>query len=397
MAIIADISDEEFVRQVLERNDGVEPVVFIGTPLDAVYTISHLPVPPRYLFIDIGERGDDILGELDSLSEYCEPGTRVVVIGSVNDVRFYRELKSRGVAEYFSRPANAQDIQDTLFHEPVSIPKSGKKGEVISFMSAASGDGASTVALNTAYAIATEYKKSVVLVDMDYQFGMVAKNLDLETPFGIKELFDHPDRGIDSMLIERMILSYRNSTLKIIAAPNQLNYIPEVSSQLVCNLIDTLKCDYDYVLIDLPHIWTPLVSSALMQSRHIVMVAQLWLRSINHSSRLLTAWRSVGIKNSQISLVANRSGAKFKEAVGPADFERICGIAFKLHFMNDTKSVIAAENNARTLLEGTPSDISRQFKKFAAQFAGSVGGSQPPAAGGQSQLISRFSSLFNKN
>lgn len=398
MAIVAHHADEEFVKQVIDRNDGTQPLVIIGSPLDAIYALSTLASPPRYLLIDIGERSDDILPELDKVAEYCEPGTRVVLIGSINDVSFYRELKTRGVTEYFTRPAKVSDIRTMLFYEHAPV-RSGKKGDVISFMSAASGDGASTVALNTAYTLATEHNKSVVLVDMDYQFGMIAKNLDLATPFGIKELFDNPDRGIDATLIDRMILSYKNSNLKIIAAPNQLHYIPHVPNELVFNLIDTLRSEYDFVVLDLPHIWTPLVSSALTQSKYTIMVAQLWLRSITHSSRLLSAWRNVGLKNSQISLVANRSGAKFKEAVSSSDFERVCGIPFNCHFVNDTKSVIAAENNGRTLLEGDASDLSRQFRKFASQYTGGIGSKIAESTSGLNLASpkSKLASLFGKS
>jgi len=386
MAIINHLADEAFARQVIDRDDSVEPLVFIGTPLEAVYAISNLPSPPLYLLIDIGERKEDVLPELDTIAEYCVPETQVVIIGSINDVAFYRELKERGVAEYFTRPAKAESVKSILFHRQYTAPKKSKNGEVISFISAASGDGASTVALNTAYILATEYDKSVVLVDMDYQFGMIAKNLDLATPFGIKELFENPDRGIDATLIERIILSYKNTNLKIIAAPNALNYIPDVQNELIYNLIDTLSNKYDFVLIDLPHVWSPLTSAILGQSKRIVMVAQLWLRSITHSSRLLATWRNAGIKNSQIFMVANRSGAKFKEAVSPADFERVCGLPFTCHFANDTKNVIAAESNGRTIIEGTPSDLSRQFQKFATQFGGVSG-----------KIIDNNSNMNNQN
>lgn len=367
MVILAHESDMDFAYQIVDRGDGIAPHVIIGTPLDAVAEFSKRAYSPDYLLIDVGERGHDVLPEIDTIAEYCEAGTRVVIIGNVNDVNFYRELKSRGVSEYFAKPIKPTDVRSILYlRQPV---KSGPKGEVITFMSAASGDGASTVALNTSYALATEYNKSVVLVDMDYQFGMIAKNLDLTTQFGIKELFDNPGRGIDSTLIEHMILPYHNSKLKIIAAPNQLHNIPDVPEELISSLIDTLSNDYDFVVLDLPHIWNQIVYAALTQADHTVMVAQLWLRSITHSSRLLSTWRKVGIKDKQMSIVANRSGAKFKEAVSFSDFERVCGFPFKCHFDNDTKSVIAAENNGRTILEGANSDLSKQFKKFAGFFA----------------------------
>jgi Flp pilus assembly CpaE family ATPase len=116
------------------------------------------------------------------------------------------------------------------------------------------------------------------------------------------------------------------------------------------------------------------------------MVAQLWLRSITHSSRLLATWRKIGIKDKQISLVANRSGAKFKEAVSFNDFERVCGLSFACYFDNDTKSVIAAENNGRTILEGANSDLSKQFRKFAASFANPKAESSPEASAPKSRL-----------
>jgi pilus assembly protein CpaE len=364
MAIIAQEADREFALQVIGAD--ATPHIIVGSPLDAVSEFAKRTFSPNYLFLDIGERGADVLPEIDKIAEYCEPGTRVVVIGLINDVNFYRELKERGVSEYFIKPARPDAIREVLYYKQ---EENTGAGEVISVMCAASGDGASTVAINTAYALATEYNKTVVLVDMDYQFGMIAKNLDLTTQFGIKEMFDNPDRGIDSALIERVILQYKDSRLSVISAPNQLHFIPQVPDEFIYNLITTLSNDYDFVIIDLPHVWNPLTSACLSQSNHIVMVGQLWLRSITHSSRLLNAWRKIGIKDKQISLVANRSGAKFKEAVSAGDFERVCGLSFRAQFDNDTKSVIAAENNGRTILEGQPCDLSRQFKKFAAQIS----------------------------
>jgi pilus assembly protein CpaE len=368
MAIITQESGQEFAHGVAQALGYPQADVVIGSPRDAITTLASRSEAPRYLIIDVGERGMDILPEIDAVAEHCEAGTNVVVIGSVNDVKFYRELRGRGVLEYFTRPAAIADVTAALAVKNQANAGNGTGSKVISFMSAASGDGASTVALNTAYALAKEYRKSVVLVDMDYQFGMIAKNLDLTTPFGIKELFEHPDRGIDSTLIDRMIATYGDSPLKIIAAPNQLHEIPNVHAGVINDLIGTLRREFDIVVLDLPHIWAPWVASALGLSTHAVMVTQLWLRSVTHSSRLLNAWHQTGIANNQISLVCNRSGAKFKEAVSARDFERISGLPIRYYFVNDIKSVVGAENQGKTLLEGDNSVLARQFKEFAGYF-----------------------------
>ena len=71
---------------------------------------------------------------------------------------------------------------------PVAAPISSGEKRVLTFLSAASGDGASTAALNTAYALSQLYNGSTVLVDMDYQYGMVAKHIALAKPADEDEL-----------------------------------------------------------------------------------------------------------------------------------------------------------------------------------------------------------------
>jgi pilus assembly protein CpaE len=162
-----------------------------------------------------------------------------------------------------------------------------------------------------------------------------------------------------------MLASYGSSRLKIIAAPNQLYTIPDVQAEVISELITILRREYDAVILDLPHIWVPWVAAAINQSTHTIIVAQLWLRSVTHASRLLAAWRNIGVSDQQISLVMNRSGAKFKEAVSRRDFERVCALPITHKLVNDIKSVVTSENQGRTVIEGGNSLLSRQFKEFA--------------------------------
>ncbi len=381
MAVIADEADQGFAHQIANALGYPFADIVIGTPADAAHAIAARATPPRYIVVDVGQQGANLLQEFDFMAEACEPGTRVVVLGMVNDVTFYRELRARGVLEYFTRPTKVSDIRDALMQ--TGAGEKSQKGQIITFMSAASGDGASTMALNTAYSLATHYKKSVVLVDMDFQFGMVAKNLDLNPQFGIKDLFEHPDRGVDATLVTRMTALY-GDTMKVIAAPNDLRMLPAVRPELVRDLVVTLGQEYDCVVIDLPHIWSMWVSSALSGSTHIIMVAQLWLRSVTHSARLLKSWRAVGIDADKVEILINRSGAKFKEAVSPRDFERVCDKKISYYIANNIRTVVAAENQGKTIPELGPSELGRQFKDLAGSILGDIAaGSAVSEAGGK--------------
>src|ERR1700691_2359372 len=54
---------------------------------------------PNVIILESENRGDEILAGLDQLANYCDPGTRVVVIGRTNDVTLYRDLVRRGVSD----------------------------------------------------------------------------------------------------------------------------------------------------------------------------------------------------------------------------------------------------------------------------------------------------------
>ncbi len=369
LVVITSNDERDFAEQVASALGCVEPIIVVGTPLEAAQVLRDAPQSPSYLVIDIHNRGFDVLSELDVLAEYCSQNARVVVTGDMNDVTFYRDLRQRGIVEYFTRPARISDIRRALVFEAQEISRVNQKSEIICFHSAASGDGASTVALNTAYALATYARKSVVVIDMDFQFGLIARNLDLTTQFGIKEIFEHPERSIDSTLVDKMLAEYAEN-LKIISAPQDLRYYPQIKPEMVRDLLYTLKQRFDYIIVDLPHVWAPWSAAAISDSSRIFIIGQLWLRSLTHTTRILTAWKNVGIDDSKVSLIINRSGAKFTEAVRDRDFEQASGKKINFLIPNDIKTVVMAENQGKSVMQIGSSALEKQFRAVASFIAG---------------------------
>lgn len=342
--------------------------VVVGGLNEAVTALNERTHPPDYLIIDIGNHSQDVFPMLDELAQHCDPRVRVVVIGSVNDITFYRELRQRGVVEYIARPVQSSDLRAVLLHAPVDytpVTTLKQKGSVISCMSAASGDGASTLAVNLAYCLAEEFDQPTVLIDMDYQFGLIAKSLDLTAPFGIRELFDYPERGLDELLVEKMLVKYGRN-LSIIASPHELRQLPVIRPEVIRELVSVLRTKFRFIIIDIPHVWTQWTSAALSYSDHVTMVAQLWLRSLTHASRLLAAWQAIGLSDKSVSVLINRSGAKFKEAITVQDFERICRHKIEAHLNNNVKAVVHAETHGKTLFEtGQDPVLQQQIRQFA--------------------------------
>lgn len=286
LIILSSADREPWAQQVVAKAMPGQPFIIVAGPADAARYLAEHTISPTHIVLDIGTRGHDVLLEIDALAQQCEPGTRVVAVGDTNDIQLFRAIIARGVMDYLPYPASDEAIVNALTAVPatptpapvpqapvVAAPARSPNKRVILFMSAASGDGASTLALNTAYAMSQMSNGNTVLVDMDYQFGMVAKHLELQNQYGIGDLFDHPERGVDAVLIKRMVANYRK--LHVITAPADLRYLPDVNAEAIRDLITTLSATYDNVIIDVPHVWLPWVATVAQQSTQLVLVAQL--------------------------------------------------------------------------------------------------------------------------
>ena len=60
---------------------------------------------PNLIIIESLLDRTDLLSDLDHLAAVCDPGTKVIAIGHVNDVLLYRDLLRRGVSDYVVAPA----------------------------------------------------------------------------------------------------------------------------------------------------------------------------------------------------------------------------------------------------------------------------------------------------
>ena len=158
---------------------------------------------PNVIVIETDGRGGEILAGLDQLANVCDAGTRVVVIGRLNDVLLYRELIRRGVSDYLIAPVGAIDVVRSvcgLFSSPDAKPV----GRVVAIIGAKGGVGASTIAHNLAWAVARDLKLDTVVTDLDLAFGTAGLDYNQDPPQGIADAVFSPDR-IDSGFIERLL------------------------------------------------------------------------------------------------------------------------------------------------------------------------------------------------
>jgi len=206
---------DEVTRGQLERaalEAGFAAQVYVGGWDQALAALADV-APPSFLVIDLSEQSDLVAG-VNAVAEFCEPGTRVLVLGAVNDVSTYRALLDLGVTDYLVKPVAAPQAAAALRRMAESaVPGSGADGTtaarnegcVTGVVGARGGTGATTVAVNLAVALSSEAPGKTALVDLDLRFGTAAMMLDVEPGRGFKEALDNPQR-LDSLFVERAMV-----------------------------------------------------------------------------------------------------------------------------------------------------------------------------------------------
>ena len=106
--------------------------------IDAAITRFAGQASPNLLIIDTLLQGAGMLHALDRLAQVIEEGTKVVIIGAVNDIALFRELMSRGVSEYIVPPLQPLDLIRTICGLYVN-PDKPFAGRVISVIGAQFG------------------------------------------------------------------------------------------------------------------------------------------------------------------------------------------------------------------------------------------------------------------
>ena len=290
--------------------------VQMGGVAAAVEAYRSSPTP-NVIMLETDARADDILGGLDELSEVCDEGTRVIVIGRFNDIVLYRELIRRGVSDYLIAPVRAIDVVGAvcgLFSAPDAKPV----GRVLAVVGAKGGVGASTVAHNIAWAIARDLSLDSVVADLDLAFGTAGLDYNQDPPQGVADAVFSPDR-IDTAFIDRL-LSKCTDHLSLLAAPATLDRVYDFTAEAFEPVFDALRASVPCVVLDVPHIWTGWTKRVLVGADDILIVAAPDLANLRNAKNLVDLLRNARPNDRRPFYCLNQVGVPKRPEIKPTDF-----------------------------------------------------------------------------
>ncbi len=349
------------------RMDKAHARIQMGGPAAAVEAFRTAPTP-NVIVVETVSDPATLVRHLETLSEACDAGTKVVVVGHVNDVQLYRDLIRRGVSEYLIAPLGTLDILRTL-SELYVAPGARNLGRIIAVIGAKGGVGASTVSHNVAWAIARNLDASTVIVDLDIAFGTAGLDFNQDPPQGVAEAVFAPER-LDANFLDRL-LSRCSENLALLAAPAMLDRTCDLSEDAFDQLFDLLRASVPCVVLDVPHLWSAWVKRALISADEIVIVAEPELASLRNAKNLIDLMRAGRANDSSARLVLNQVGLPKRPEIDASEFAKALNVEVLSSIPFDAQLFGTAANNGQMIAEVQASGkISEAFVQIASALTG---------------------------
>jgi len=339
----------------------------MGGMTAAVEAYQSSPTP-NVIILESDNHSEDILAGLDQLANYCDAGTRVVVIGRTNDVMLYRDLVRRGVSDYLISPVSVLQIVRAvcgLFSAPDAKPV----GRIVAVVGAKGGVGASTVAHNIAFSISNDLSLDSVVTDLDLAFGTAGLDFNQDPPQGIAEAVFSPDR-IDTAFVDRLLAKCTDH-LNLLAAPATLDRVYDFGADAFEAIFDSLRATVPCVILDVPHQWSGWTKQTLVGADDVLIVAAPDLANLRNAKNIYDFLKAARPNDHLPRYCLNQVGVPKRPEIKTADFAKALDAEPMAIIPFEPQLFGAAANNGQMIAEiSSGHRTAEMFRQLAQHLTG---------------------------
>jgi len=317
-------------------------VVRQGTVDHAIAVLNHLERPPQRLVVDISASAMP-LSDLARLADACAPSVSVVVIGDRNDVGLFRELLRMGVDDYISKPLTIDLLRRILGNSTPAAEQNQqvRTGKVVACIGARGGSGATTVAVNLAWALANQQHRRVALIDLDPHGGPANVLLGTQSNEGLTDVLKNVNH-LDPHYVNRTLVPV-GPYLSVLSS--EMDFSAGTAPDLVAlkRLFGELKKHFHYIIADLPTRAGALSQCVTEAAQTVVVVSEPSVYSARETARVIRMVENRD-EHAGLMLVINHQHAPGKAELSVKDFEEAVGRKVSMELPHDFEAAVEAEN-----------------------------------------------------
>jgi pilus assembly protein CpaE len=356
----------EIAKMLRERNpsDLVSPV--FGT-LDKLIGGADLASPDALVLDQAMVEKDDL--ELLQRLGQSHPRMAFILVCAQHTPEFLIQAMRVGVREVLSAPVQREALFPALARIEEKLDEQSQvQCQVLAFISCKGGSGATFLAANLGYALATGENKRVALIDLNLQFGDASLLLsDQAPPATLADVCQQIQRLDSSLLASSMV--HVTPNFAVLPAPEDPTRGSDIRPEQIDAILKLARRHYDFILLDVGRNIDAVSIRALDQADMIFPVLQTTLPYIRDGKRLLGVFRSLDYGKEKIHLIINRH--EKNGAIGLQDMETAFDSKLFWTVPNDYAAASVSVNHGVPILKSArTSPISKALAEMAKTLTG---------------------------
>ena len=293
----------------------------------------HAVAGHEHLFPEVLRHAQCIILEVDPRDELSlarmeqvrrtRPSMPIIAAIENADFNLTRVLVRQGVFDVVTLPFDAQEVLSRVMDAGATLASNAgtKLAPLVAVANSAGGMGATTIVTHLAAAISQGGKHRCCVVDLDLQFGQVANYFGMAPTTSVLDLLEAGER-LDSDLVLNAAVESDQGPF-VLAAPSAIAPLEQVDVDRLLHLLEIVREEFDFVLIDLPANWTNWTLSALLASSEILLLTDQTINGLRQAARTLDLFASIEISTEDIDIVVNRFEKRLLQKIGLDDITKV--------------------------------------------------------------------------
>ena len=322
---------------------------------------------PDVLLLDVAT-SLDTAGELIRFAAGMKPPVHVIGLHTSNDSNAILRSLRFGATEFLYAPFEVSIQAAAVARiEKLLAPSLGgqdERGNVVAFASAKPGSGASTLAMQTAYALRRATGKRVLLVDFDFQCGSLGFYLRLDYEYSVADLLRNQGK-IDADLWSTVTADVDG--IDVLPAP-PLPYTDQLDGSNLLAILEYGRSHYPWIVLDLPCIGHRISLMGFSEADRAFLVSTPELASLHLTRRSVRLLNQLAFDASKFQVLVNR--LEGRSEISSADMTKIFDCPVDKGLPNDRLAVQRVLTLGKPLEEDC--DLARAVEGLAAKLRGAV-------------------------
>jgi pilus assembly protein CpaE len=292
------------------------------------------------------------------------PRVGVIIVAAAMDPQLMLEAMRAGVNEFVTEPLSADDLRAAIERITGSQVAPAEPSRVLAFVGAKGGVGTTTLAVNTATALAASDPGNVAIVDLHLGGqGDVALMLGVEPRFSVADALDNAER-LDSAYLKTLVARSKGGLDVLASADRPMLHAPDPGRIKV--LLTRLAERYRTVVLDVPRAEFGVLDS-LDPLSSVTLVLNQELPTIRRATQVGTLLRQ-RYGRDRVGVAVSRYDARAD--IGQEDIEHTVGLPVWAALPSDYRKVIAAANAGRPLVSENHSRLAASIEELARRLGG---------------------------